>query len=219
MTRRLTTAVMLVMVALPIGGVLVFDGAPLSGQAVEGPPPEHVFVAMDEVTEPSQLLARIRDSLIRAISEADLAPAGYPKPCQITREPDPDRPGGYLVFCIEQPPGLTEPAPTEPELTDVRPIEPDGILFDSEGHHMQLSIVDFADSRVYLTRVYLVPRMPYPELESMARLETPRVVLHTPHIPDHWHPDIWGVIERGLEASGAKEVDLGPIAPEPGKPR
>jgi len=161
---------------------------PVRGQSVEGPPPAYVFVVDEEVREPAHLLERIRESLIRAVSEAGLTSAGYPRPCHITREPHPSRPGGHLVFCVEQ---------------DAGPGQPDGILFDPEGHHLQLSIVDFADSRAYLTKVYLVAGPSHPPLGSEDGMTIPRVVLHHPHIPDSWHPAIWKVLERGIEATGA----------------
>jgi hypothetical protein len=147
-----------------------------------------VFVADEEVREPADLLVRIRESLIRAVSEAGLASAGYPKPCHITREPHPSRAGGHLVFCLER---------------DGESGQPDGILFDPEGHYLQLSIVDFADSRAYLTKVYLVPGLSHPPLGSEAGMTIPRVVLHLPHIPYSWHPAVWKVLEGGIEATGA----------------
>ena len=161
---------------------------PVRGQSVEGPPPAYVFVVDEEVREPANLLERIRESLIRAVSEAGLTSAGYPRPCHITREPQPSRPNAYSVSCVER----------EGELT-----QPDGILFDPEGHYLQLSIVDFADSRAYLTKVYLLPGLSHPPLGSEAGMTIPRVAIHNPHIPDSWHPAIWKVLERGIEATGA----------------
>jgi hypothetical protein len=172
---------------------------PARAQSVEGPPPAYVFVGDDEVREPAHLLERIRESLIRAVSEAGLTSAGYPRPCHIEREPHPSRPNAYSVSCVER---------------DGEPTQPDGILFGPEGHYLQLSIVDFADSRAYLTKVYLVPALSHPPLGSEAGMTIPRVVLHHPHIPDSWHPAVWQVLEGGIEATGATR----PISDDPDVP-
>jgi hypothetical protein len=185
--------VALLAIAAPTGS------PPVSGQSVEGPPPAYVFVVDEEIREPAQLLKRIRESLIRAVSEAGLTSAGYPRPCHIKREPHPSRPNAYSVSCVER----------DGELT-----QPDGILFGPEGHYLQLSIVDFADSRAYLTRVLLVSGLSHPPLGSETGMTIPRVVLHLPHIPDSWHPAVWQVLEGGIEATGATR----PISDDPDVP-
>jgi len=168
--------------------------ASLAAQTVAAPPHDYAFVATAAVSEPPALLDKLREHLIASIDGSGLAPAGYPRPCHVTSEPDPDHAGGSRLFCVEVSRGATPP---------------DGILFDGDGHFLQLSIVTFPDTRVYLAEVFLVPRLPYPPLETHARFDIPRVVLHFPSIATSWHPAIWTAIRRGVEASGAHAVQVG----------
>jgi hypothetical protein len=167
---------------------------PLAAQTVERQPHDYAVVATADVAEPLDLLDTLRDHLIAAIDASGLAPTGYPGPCHVVAEPDPDHAGGSLLSCVESARGGTHP---------------DGIELDADGHFLQLSVVTFADSRAYLAEVYLVPRLPYPPLGTDARLGVPRVVLHFPSIPTSWHPAIWTAIRRGLEAAGARAVRAG----------
>ena len=164
----------------------------LAAQPAAVPPHDHAFVATADVSEPLELLDTLRDHLIAAIDASGLAPIGYPGPCHLVTEPDPDHAGGSLLSCVESARGGTHP---------------DGIGLDADGHFLQLSIVTFPDSRAYLAEVYLVPRLPYPPLGTDARLGVPRVALHFPSVPASWHPAIWTAIRRGLEAAGARAVE------------
>jgi hypothetical protein len=170
---------------------LVFLVHPAAAQAAELPPHDYAFVASEAINEPSALLQSLRHHLIEAVADSGLAPAGYPRPCHVSSVPDPDHKGGSLLSCLEGP--ATEQGG-------------DGILLDPDGHFMQLSVVTFPDSRVYLAEVFLVPRFPDPAIGTDERLTIPRVVLRFPSVPISWHPKIWSVIQAGLEASGARVV-------------
>jgi len=164
-----------------------------AAQAAELPPHDYAFVATEAISEPSALLEALRQDLVEAVAESGLAPVGYPRPCDVSSAPDPDHKGGFLLSCSD---------------TAVTDGEADGILLDPDGHFLQFSVVTFADSRVYLAEVFLVPRLPYPPLGTDERLTIPRVVLRFPSVPTSWHPRIWSVIQAGIEASGARVVNL-----------
>lgn len=164
---------------------------PASAQAAELPPHDYAFVATEAISEPLALLQALRQHLIEAVADSGLAPSGYPRPCHVSSAPDPDHKGGSLLSCSD---------------TAATGGEADGILLDPDGHFMQLSVVNFPDSRVYLAEVFLVPRFPYPPIGTDERLTIPRVVLRFPSVPTSWHPKIWSVVQVGIEASGARVV-------------
>lgn len=152
--------------------------------------PAHDYVLVDQAAsaDPARALAIIRDALLRAIVEARLAEPGYPAACSVRSAPDPRRPGARNLSCTPHTESSTER---------------DGILLDAEGRFIQLGIVDFPDSRLYLMEIFVVPELPYPKLHSEQRWTVPRVVLRHPRVPRAWHPAIWSVLGRGVKSSGA----------------
>lgn len=180
---RLVVVLLAVVTSVPCVG---------SAQHEKTPPHDYAYVATEETSDPAALLRALREHLIAAVADSGLAPAGYPRPCRVASAPDPDHEGGSLLSC-------SDTAATEKER--------DGILLDSDGHFLQMSVVAFPDSRVYLAEVFLVPRFPFPPLGTDERLTIPRVVLRFPSIPKSWHPQIWSVIQAGIEATGARVVD------------
>lgn len=160
-------------------------------QSVPGPHPYWALVRADRGRDASAALQLIRNSLTAALAATGIAPEGYPRPCTIIREPDPDRPPGWFqVSCVASGAGA----------------EADGILLDPENHYMALEVVDYPSARAFLLEVYLVPRLPYPPLATDQRYELPRVVVFHPLISAEWHPAIWEAIERGVAATGAQRL-------------
>lgn len=186
--RSTTTLIVAMLVAVG----LVVPG--FAGETVESPPHDYVFVATSAIAEPSVLLAHIRDHLILAIARSGLASSGYPRPCHVSSRRDPDHEGGSLLSCSDTA-GTRKPAT--------------GILLDAEGHFIQLSVIAFSDTRVYLAEIYLVPRFPYPSIGTDERFTIPRVVVHVPIISTKWHPKIWWTIQKGIEEAGARAVEAG----------
>ena len=170
-------------VALPVGT--------LSAQAVYVP---HDYAIVGEATvgRAGQELIRLRDHIIRAVADAGLTKEGYPKPCQIETRPDPERPGAFTVDCIANPAASSDAT---------------GILFDADGHFMQLSVLAELRASLFLAEVFLVPRYPYEELERLKQQGPPRVALHTPMIAESWHPAFWAALQEGLEAAGAHVME------------
>jgi hypothetical protein len=160
--------------------------------SVQLPPRDYVFVDEAAYENPARLLAVVRESIANEIEGAGLALPGYPAPCHITMTPIADEPGRYDVSCET---GVDEEG------------EPDGLLLDGSGRFLQFGIVDFPDSRVYVTVIYAVPRMPYADLRSSARWSLPRVVIRFPHVPPAWYPAFWSLLQRAVEATGAKVLD------------
>jgi len=158
---------------------------PLGAQVAALPAHDYVFVATSDVGTPSALLATLRDQLIVTIAESGLAPGGYPRPCSMLSE----RPGGLRLSCRESP---AEPAPRT------------GVLLDPEGHYLELSVVDFPDTRVYLAEVLFVRELPDRRLAGKERYTLPRVVLHLPYISSAWHPRTWTLIGQALERAGTR---------------
>ncbi len=180
MVLLLVTAVL---AALPLGA--------RSPQAVYMPH-DYVIVGDATVERAERELLHARDHIIRAVADAGLTDEGFPKPCQIVTRPDPDRPGASSVDCVLR-------QDSAAALT--------GILFDADGHFMQLSVLAELRTNLYLTEVFLVPRVPYEELESLKQRGPPRVALHTPMIAESWHPAFWAALQRGLDAAGAHVVE------------
>jgi hypothetical protein len=160
--------------------------------AVRLPPRDYVFVDEAAAENPELLLAVVRESIASEIREAGLALSGYPTPCHITMTPIPDEPGRYDMSC--------ETGARDGD-------EPDGLLLDDDGRFLQFGIVDFPDSRVYVMVIYAVPQMPYADLGNEARWSLPRVVIPFPQVPPAWYPGIWSLLERAVEATGAKVLD------------
>lgn len=170
---------------------------PASGaaQSVPGPHPSWALVYADSGLQPLVARTLVRDSLVAALAATDIAPPGYPRPCTIVREPDPERPPGwFLVSCV------ASDSATGPEA--------DGILLSPDNHYVPLEVVDYPSARAFLLEVYLVPRLPYDPLTTERRHELPRVVVFHPRISAEWHPAIWQAIERGIEATGARRLSL-----------
>ncbi len=172
-----------VLAALPVGA--------LSAQAVYVPH-DYAIVGEATVERAERELIRLRDHIIRAVADAGLTDEGFPKPCQIERHPDPERQGAFTVECVV-------PRDSSAPLT--------GILFDADGHFMQLSVLAELRASLFLAEVLLVPQFPYEELESLKQLGSPRVALHTPMIAESWHPAFWTALQRGIEAAGAHVMD------------
>ncbi len=165
--------------------------ARLSSQTVDVPH-DYAIVAEATVARAKQELIRLRDRIILSVAQAGLTAEGYPRPCHIESHPDPERPGAFRLDCVVRPAIATEPT---------------GILFDADGHFMQLSVVAELQSRLYLAEVYLVPSLPYEDLATYRLRGPPRVVLHPPIIADSWHPAFWMALQRGIEAAGARVID------------
>lgn len=187
--------------ALRAGIVVVLTGlattpSSVSVGASDGPmrlpPRDYVLVDNAAAAKPARLLATVREALQKAVIEAGLAGPGYPRACHVARAPAPGRSGGYEVTCGT---GGDDPA------------EADGILFDADGRFLQLSVVEFPDSRLYLMEVFVVPRLPYPKLQTEERWTIPRVVVHFPQIPTSWHPRIWRALERGIRSLGVTVLE------------
>lgn len=158
------------------------------------PLPPHTWVMTGVVDRPDveSTRGRLRDALLAAVRRSGLAPPGYPRPCRTVTTPDPERRDFFTVDCRES--GSSSG-------------DADGVLLTPEGHFLRLSVVDFPDSRAYLTEVYLVPHLPDPRLRSMARYDLPRIVIPFPRVPVAWHPVIWEVLERGLRDVGARALE------------
>jgi hypothetical protein len=162
-----------------------------AAQSVPGPHPFWALVRPDSGVEPVAARTLLRDSLIAALAATDIAPAGYPRPCTIMREPDPERaPGWFLVSCVDPAAGA----------------EADGILLGPDNHYLALEVVGYPSARAFLLEVYLVPRLDYAPLTTDARYELPRVVVFHPNISAEWHPAIWQAIEQGVAATGARRI-------------
>lgn len=188
--RALTVPTLSMRVAFAAAALLlVATGLP--AQRVELPPHDWVVVAPGDDFGPQDLLAAVRDEMVEAVAASGLAAEGYPKPCLIERRPHPDREGAFLVSCV----AATATVPPA-----------DGVLLDAAGHHIQLSIVDFPDSRAYLTQVFLVSELPPPDVHTEAGMTTPRVVVHHPYVDRGWHPGIWAAIERAIAGTGARPI-------------
>ena len=164
-----------------------------SKKAEPQPPPNYILAGRAERRDTAKALARVRKYLISAFTKSGLAKAGYPKPCHIVMKPDSSKSGASRVSC---------------EALTGRSDEPDGILFTAEKHFMQLSLIDFPDSRLYLAEVFIVPSVPDPRISSLERFYFPRVALHVPTFPPSWHPIIWRVIQEGVESSGAEVIEF-----------
>lgn len=183
-----------------LAGILVaatpstpFAGSEAGAQSVPGPHPAWALVRPDGGPEALGSLALIRNSLIEALAATGIAPEGYPRACAVTRKPDRDRPPGwFLVSCVDPEAGA----------------EADGVLLDPDNHYMALEVVDVPHARAFLLEVYLIPRLPYPPLETDQRYELPRVVVFHPILSAEWHPTIWRAIEEGIAATGAKQLPL-----------
>ena len=175
---------------------LVGAVAPLAAAAgddpVRLPPHDYVVVDPTAAAKPARLLAGVREALLRAITEADLAEPGYPRACHVIRTPDPRRPGWFDVACVAD---AGDPA------------QSDGILFDSSGRYLQLSVVDFPDSRPYLMEIFVVPRSSDPRLRTEERWSVPRVAVHFPQVARSWHPEIWSALDRGVRSLGATVLE------------
>ncbi|NIM52932.1 MAG: hypothetical protein GTO22_27460 [Gemmatimonadales bacterium] len=165
-----------------------------SAQTVPGPHHSWALVRPDSGASPEAARTLVRDSLIAALGATGIAPDGYPRPCRIVREPDPERPPGWFLVSCEELPG------------DVAADSADGVVLDPDDHYMALEVIDYPHARAFLLEIYLVPRLPYASLGSDARYSLPRVVLFHPFISDEWHPAIWSAIERGVAATGARRM-------------
>jgi hypothetical protein len=174
-------------------GTTEFVCAQSSKKAEPLPPHNYILAGRAESQDTNKALARVRKCLISAFAKSGLVKEGYPKPCHIVTRPDSSKAGASHVSC---------------EVLAGRTDEPDGILFTEEKHFMQLSIIDFPDSRVYLAEVFIVPSLPDPRISSLERYNVPRVALHFPLFPISWHPRIWWLIQEGIESSGAEVVEL-----------
>lgn len=163
----------------------------LSSQAVYVPH-DYAIVGEATVERAEREVIRLRDHVIRAVADAGLTEEGYPKPCQIETRPDPERPDAFTVDCIANP---------------AASFDATGILFDADGHFMQLSVLAELRASLFLAEVFLVPRYPYEELERLKQQGSPRVALHTPMIAESWHPAFWTALRRGLEAAGAHVME------------
>jgi hypothetical protein len=172
-------------------GTTEFVCAQSSKKAEPLPPHNYILAGRAGSQDTNKALARLRKGLISAFAKSGLVKEGYPKPCHIVTRPDSSKAGASHVSC---------------EVLAGRTDEPDGILFTEEKHFMQLSIIDFPDSRVYLAEVFIVPSLPDPRISSLERYNVPRVALHFPFFPISWHPTIWRVIQEGVESSGAEVV-------------
>ena len=174
-------------------GIAEFVHAQPSKNAEPLPPHNYVLAGEAESRDTAKALARIREYLISAFRRSGLAMDGYPKPCHIVTKPDSSKCGVSRVSC---------------EVLTGRSDEPDGILFTTENDFMQLSLIDFPDSRLYLAEVFIVPSVPDPRMSSVERYYVPRVALHLPFFPPSWHPIIWRVIQEGVESSGAEVLEF-----------
>ena len=162
------------------------------GDAVQLPPQDYVFVDAAAAADPARLLAIVRQSIETKIREAGLAEPGYPEACAITRTPIPDQPARYDVTCV---PGRRGE------------LEPDGLLLDNSGRFLELGIVDFPDSRLWVMKIYAVPYMPFADLETEAGWSIPRVVVRFPHVDPSWYPRIWPVLKDAITQAEAKELE------------
>ncbi|MDX1431986.1 MAG: hypothetical protein R3286_06010 [Gammaproteobacteria bacterium] len=173
-------------------GALLFLGAQASGEPARLPPHDYVVVDRAAAVEPRRLLVRVREALRRAIAETDLPEPGYPAPCHVVATPVAGSPGRSDVTCLTDSP---------------RGTGADGILLDEDGHFLQLSTIDFPDSRLYLMEIWIVPELPYPALGTDERWNIPRVAVHYPQIAATWHPGIWSALEKGVKSLDASVLE------------
>jgi hypothetical protein len=155
----------------------------------EGLPHDWIAPGDTTIAGANRLLLDLRDHIIRAVADAKFTRPGFPKPCSVEARPDPERPGGATLHCVHQA-GTVDTA--------------SGILFDADGHFMQLAVLSFPDSRLYLAEIFLVQGRLPPRGWRDERYAAPRVALHEPFLDPTWYPTIWSALRTGIEGTGAQ---------------
>ena len=155
----------------------------------EGLPHDWIAPGDPTIANANRLLVDLRDHIIRAVANARFTRPGYPRPCSIEARPDPERPGGSTLHCIDHP-GAADTAT--------------GILFDSDGHFMQLAVLSFLDSRMHMAEIFPV-NVPSPSKSwREERYAVPRVALDYPFLDPTWYPTFMTALRRGIESAGAR---------------
>jgi hypothetical protein len=136
----------------------------------------------------------VRKSLLHDIIEyldaSHILPQGHPKACAITTSPSEDNPSIHVVSCV-------------PLTRDNG--KASGILLDPEGHFIQLSILTYPDTRVYLFEIYLFERLPA-RLQNTSQEHSVRIGVHLPWLEDTMYEKLFPALEEALIHAGAQKI-------------
>ena len=180
------------------------QAAPPSKPTAEGEsrrlPPHDYSLVVPGPRRADVATARLHAGMMNELRESKLLPAGFPKRGRRERSPVADRPGAFDVWCEE----LQGEAAMSSDCIQLGP-----------SSYIELSSIDFPDSRAYMFEVFLFDQAPVKAPDRQSAHSMTRIVVGHPLFGEdvrfgpELHPgDIIDALQRGLLKAGARPLRL-----------
>ncbi|MFH2084637.1 MAG: hypothetical protein ABII20_04825, partial [Candidatus Omnitrophota bacterium] len=178
-------------IPLLIIAVSICRGGTLKEEAL----PHHNYVLVTPAPRRKQTarLGSIRDFLIKSLASSRILPEGYPKP------------GRAITRLKDKKNNVTETVCLKAKKAGQSSC---GIILDGKGSFIQLSFVDYPDSRAYLFEIYLPEHYSGDKASFSEMQKFPRIAVHYPVIKKDYYDGIAGILEKGLIQSGAVKIGI-----------